>query len=150
MLSYQTIFVARDPEIDAIFPGWRRPLEGPVRLEKTHPFTKAPIVVETWDPGHADAPTEPRIWWEAAGRSTGDAQEDRLPAALRALPHLACGGFGIAFFEILVELTEAGSGPDLRYPPRGVAAKLIESIAGLARVASPAHRLAVLDEFGWV
>jgi hypothetical protein len=56
---YTTFFVASDDELDAGFPGWKRPLESPIERPARNPFTGEvlvdpvsgkPRLARTWDP----------------------------------------------------------------------------------------------------
>lgn len=50
MAVYTTVFAATSVELHAAFPGWRRPLDAPVRRKGVTPFTKQATTYDSWEP----------------------------------------------------------------------------------------------------
>jgi hypothetical protein len=92
MAVYTTFFAATASELEAAFPGWKKPLPAPVKRTTINPFTRTPQTYDSWEPDEVliqpsaapSTPPAPRVV-----AMQGDYQSylrQRLPAGLHGLP----------------------------------------------------------------
>ena len=56
MGTYHTFFVAKDDDLDRLFPGWKRVKPQKVVKDGVNPFTKQKMTVQTWEPVEPPTP----------------------------------------------------------------------------------------------
>jgi hypothetical protein len=110
---YHTLFVATDADLDACFPGWRRPLAEPRFAERFNPFTREMSTYPTLDPGRPPGAGPPGSLGSKRGRKAvapilpPENDSDRwhekktVPALLATFPHAAMSGSWGTFVHLL-------------------------------------------------
>jgi len=95
MAIYTTFFLCKPSELPGGFPGWRLPLDQPVRREVHNPFTGELLVVDTCEPEWPEdalGETERTYRVVVIEGSYEQYLEDRLPPFVRSCPHWAAKG----------------------------------------------------------
>jgi hypothetical protein len=101
MAIYSTFFLCEPKDLLAGLPGWRLPLERPVKREFINPFTREKTVVETREPEWSEEEAEPASVHAQVVSEQGNYQEyleSRLSPFVRGLPHWA--GKGLTSLEL--------------------------------------------------
>ena len=110
---YYTLFVATDADLDACFPGWRRPLAEPRLAEHFNPFTREMSTYPTLDPGRTPEAGPPGSLGSKRRRKAvapilppeNDSdrwhEKKKVPVLLATFPHAAMAGSWGTFVHLL-------------------------------------------------
>jgi hypothetical protein len=126
MGTYHTFFVAKDDDLDRLFPGWKPAKPEKVRKEGVNPFTKQKIMVNAWEPVEPPASLgKPSLYDDAWGPPVEPIVaiendymahiENAGAPGLRALPHFRAKNCDP--FLLLEPLVAALVGPQVPVPP---------------------------------
>ena len=108
MAMYTSYFVAADDDFTHWFPGWKRPLDRPVRVKRTSWLTKQDVEVWSWDPD-PERPSTAAVVMEAHAvvEITGDYDaylEARAHPLVKSSPHRCWKGVDVLKIEALRSL----------------------------------------------
>jgi hypothetical protein len=156
MGTYHTFFVAKDDDLDRLFPGWKPVKPEQVQRERVNPFTKKPITVLEWVPVEPPMPLgRPCLYddvWGPATAPIGEVANGYMAhvegggaPGLRALPHFR--GKNVDRLLELEPLARALVGSEIPVPPARVGADKDDDVTVVWALPKPAaERLASLDD----